>query len=100
MARTTVEDCLQMVPNQFDLAMIAARRARKMAMSGDTGRVEQENDKPVVIALREVRAGLHIDPLPEPEPESGDEEEEQARTAEAGAEQDEKLVEEEKSRTD
>ncbi len=58
MARTTVEDCLKNCPNHFELTMIATDRARKMTSSGDTGWVEQDNDKPIVIALREISKGL------------------------------------------
>jgi DNA-directed RNA polymerase subunit omega len=60
MARITVEDCLQHVPNLFQLVLVAARRARKLA-NGAEATVEWENDKPTVVALREVAAG-HIGP--------------------------------------
>ncbi len=46
MARVTVEDCLERVPNRFDLVTMAARM------------VEEENDKPTVLALREIAEGL------------------------------------------
>jgi DNA-directed RNA polymerase subunit omega len=60
MARITVEDCLQHVPNLFQLVMVASKRARKLA-NGAEATVDWENDKPTVVALREVAAG-HIGP--------------------------------------
>lgn len=57
MARITVEDCLKHIDNQFDLVMVAAKRARRLA-NGQDPLVEIENDKPTVIALREIAAGL------------------------------------------
>jgi DNA-directed RNA polymerase subunit omega len=57
MARITVEDCLQQIDNQFDLVMTAAKRARRLA-NGAEPLVDVENDKPTVIALREIAAGL------------------------------------------
>jgi len=57
MARITVEDCMQHVDNLFDLVMIAAKRARRLA-NGAEPMVEWENDKPTVVALREIAAGL------------------------------------------
>ena len=57
MARTTVEDCLENVDNRFQLVLVAARRAREIAM-GDDPMVERDNDKPTVIALREIAEGL------------------------------------------
>ena len=57
MARITVEDCLEHVDNIFDLVMIASRRARRLA-NGAPPLLDWENDKPTVLALREVAAGL------------------------------------------
>ena len=57
MARVTVEDCLPAVKNRLDLVLVASRRARKLAL-GATPLLEAENDKPTVIALREIAAGL------------------------------------------
>ena len=57
MARTTVEDCLENVDNRFQLVLVAARRARELAM-GDDPMVERDNDKPTVIALREIAEGI------------------------------------------
>ncbi len=69
MARITVEDCLHNVDNLFDLVLLAARRARQLANGADA-RVDWENDKPTVVALREIAEGeVTIDLLSEPEPE-------------------------------
>ena len=57
MARITVEDCLEHVENRFDLVLLAARRARQIAQGADP-LVPGENDKPTVIALREIAEGL------------------------------------------
>ncbi|MCB1682890.1 MAG: DNA-directed RNA polymerase subunit omega [Pseudomonadales bacterium] len=58
MARITVEDCLDHVDNRFHLVMLATRRARQMRRYGVDPLVPEENDKPTVIALREIAAGL------------------------------------------
>ena len=68
MARVTVEDCLEKIPNRFDLVLKAARRARDIARGGQPF-VEWENDKPTVVALREIAAGHDIEP-PQAEDES------------------------------
>jgi DNA-directed RNA polymerase subunit omega len=57
MARVTVEDCLPAVDNRFDLVLVASRRARQIAQ-GAAPLVDVEDDKPTVIALREIAAGL------------------------------------------
>ncbi len=57
MARITVEDCLEHVDNRFDLVLLAARRARQIAQGADP-LVPPENDKPTVIALREIAQNL------------------------------------------
>jgi DNA-directed RNA polymerase subunit omega len=57
MARLTVEDCLPNVDNRFHLVLVAAKRARQIAMGADA-LVELENDKPTVLALREISEGL------------------------------------------
>lgn len=57
MARITVEDCLEHVENRFDLVLLAARRARQIARGADP-LVAAENDKPTVIALREIAENL------------------------------------------
>ncbi|MFZ1491828.1 MAG: DNA-directed RNA polymerase subunit omega [Candidatus Competibacter denitrificans] len=56
MARITVEDCLDHVENRFELVLIAARRARDLAL-GKEALVPWENDKPTVVALRELAEG-------------------------------------------
>ena len=53
MARVTVEDCVDKVPNRFDLVMLAAHRAREIA-SGSPVTVERDNDKNPVVSLREI----------------------------------------------
>lgn len=58
MARITVEDCLEHVDNRFELVMVATRRARQMRRFGVNPLIPEENDKPTVIALREIAAGL------------------------------------------
>lgn len=58
MARVTVEDCLEKINNRFDLVMVASRRARQLQTGGKDPMVPNQNDKPTVMALREVAAGL------------------------------------------
>ncbi len=60
MARITVEDCLDNIDNIFEMVLVAAKRARRLAHGADA-LVELENDKPTVIALREIAEG-HITP--------------------------------------
>ena len=57
MARVTVEDCLENVENRFKLVLLAGKRARQLAL-GTEPLVEWENDKPTVVALREIAEGL------------------------------------------
>ncbi|MBN8279111.1 MAG: DNA-directed RNA polymerase subunit omega [Gammaproteobacteria bacterium] len=57
MARITVEDCLARIPNLFELVMVAAKRSRRIA-NGAEPLLDRENDKPTVVALREIAAGL------------------------------------------
>jgi len=57
MARITVEDCLENIDNIFEMVLVAAKRARRVA-HGAEPMVELENDKPTVIALREIAEGL------------------------------------------
>lgn len=59
MARVTVEDCLKNVKNRFELVLVAAKRARQL-MRGKEPKVEWDNDKSTVVALREIAAG-HTD---------------------------------------
>ena len=58
MARITVEDCLDKVVNRFQLVMISSKRARQIQSGGKDPLVPADNDKPTVIALREIAAGL------------------------------------------
>ena len=58
MARITVEDCLDHVDNRFELVMVGSKRARQIATGGRPALVAEENDKPTVIALREIEEGL------------------------------------------
>jgi DNA-directed RNA polymerase subunit omega len=58
MARVTVEDAVEKVGNRFDLVLVASRRARQIATGGKDPLVDVENDKPTVIALREIEEGL------------------------------------------
>ncbi|MCD6040324.1 MAG: DNA-directed polymerase, subunit K/omega [Gammaproteobacteria bacterium] len=60
MARITVEDCLKNVNNRFELVMAAAKRARQLMRGSVDPTVPWEDDKPTVVALREIAAG-HTD---------------------------------------
>lgn len=53
MARITVDDCLEVIPNRFDMTLAATARARQISV-GSTPMVEADRDKPTVIALREL----------------------------------------------
>ena len=57
MARVTVEDCVQKVPNRFELVMVAAQRSREIS-AGAEPRLDRDNDKNPVVALREIAARL------------------------------------------
>ncbi|MFC1696536.1 DNA-directed RNA polymerase subunit omega [Pseudomonadota bacterium] len=57
MARITVEDCLNRIDNRFEMVLTATKRARQIAHGADP-LVEEQNDKPTVIALREIADGL------------------------------------------
>lgn len=57
MARITVEDCLENIENLFEMVLVASKRARRIA-HGAEPMVELENDKPTVVALREIAEGL------------------------------------------
>ena len=63
MARITVEDCLENVDNRFELVMVASKRARQLATGGKEPLVPEENDKPTVLALREIELGLVTDEM-------------------------------------
>ena len=56
MARITVEDCMQNVDNLFELVLIASKRSRQLSNGAPTD-LEWENDKPTVMALREIAEG-------------------------------------------
>ena len=60
MARITVEDCVNNIENIFEMVLVAAKRARRIAHGADA-MVDLENDKPTVIALREIAEG-HVTP--------------------------------------
>ena len=57
MARVTVEDCMDYVDNRFDLVLLATKRARQLA-NGVEPLLPWDNDKPTVMALREIADGL------------------------------------------
>ena len=61
MARITVEDCLEHVDNRFQLVLTGSKRARQIAIHGKDPMVPRENDKPTVLALREISQGLVTD---------------------------------------
>ena len=63
MARITVEDCLDHVDNRFELVLVATRRARQLYNRGAEPLVDEENDKPTVIALREIAEDLINDEM-------------------------------------
>jgi DNA-directed RNA polymerase subunit omega len=74
MARITVEDCLQNIDNLFELVLVASRRARQLS-NGAPANLDWENDKPTVMALREIASGdvtrAILDEVePEPSPET------------------------------
>ena len=58
MARVTVEDCLENVANRFELVMLATKRSRQLATGGKEPKLPWENDKPTVVALREIAEGF------------------------------------------
>ena len=57
MARITVEDCLKQIPNRYEMVKLAAKRVKQLAVDGRETTVDPEDDKPTVIALREIAAG-------------------------------------------
>ncbi len=83
MARVTVEDCVQKIPNRFELVLLAAQRARNLSR-GEELTLDRDNDKNPVVALREIAdetievGRLHQDLVKSlaraPEPEPADEE--------------------------
>ena len=69
MARLTVEDCLENVDNRYDLVLLASKRARQLLLGSDP-LIEDQSDKPTVMALREIAEGVvtneNIDQLGKP----------------------------------
>ena len=62
MARITVDDCLEFIPNRFELTLAASYRARQISIV-NTALVDENNDKPTVIALREIageKVGIEV----------------------------------------
>ena len=86
MARITGEDCLDKVDNRFELVMVSSKRARQIQIEGKDPMVSVDNDKPTVVALREIADGLVTNEIliEKPSVELGEVEEEMA---EAVAEQ-------------
>ena len=83
MARITVEDCLDNIDNRFDLVLLASRRARQL-VNGVDPLLPWENDKPTVVALREIADGLITEEtMAEPE-ESADSIDDELAAALAG----------------
>ena len=68
MARITVEDCLDRVTNRFQLVLVATKRARQIER-GSRALVEEERDKPTVLALREIADGVTSAAVLDEEPE-------------------------------
>jgi len=64
MARVTIEDCLDRLGNRFKLVLLAAKRARQLALGGAESTVPWENDKATVVALREIAAGNLVENAP------------------------------------
>lgn len=60
MARVTVEDCLEKVENRFALVLLAAERAHQLEMGLSDPLVTEDNDKPTVLALREIAEGFDV----------------------------------------
>jgi len=58
MARVTVEECLEHVENRFELVLVAAKRAHQLSSGGYKSTLDGGKDKPTVLALREIEAGL------------------------------------------
>lgn len=58
MARITVEDCLDKVDSRFELVMVSSKRARQLQIEGKDPMVSVDNDKPTVLALREIADGM------------------------------------------
>lgn len=61
MARVTVEDCLEHVDNRFDLVLKSAKRAHLLELGAADPMVSRDNDKPTVLALREIAEGFNVE---------------------------------------
>jgi DNA-directed RNA polymerase subunit omega len=87
MARVTVEDCLDNVENRFQLVLVAAKRARQLTLGAEPC-VERANDKPTVLALREIAGGFVTSAILDEEtpPVGVEADEDTAQQALAGAE--------------
>jgi len=57
MARVTVEDCIEKIPNRFELVRVASRRTKDLLRGSDSTVVNEDENKEVVLALREIAAG-------------------------------------------
>ena len=72
MARVTVEDCLENVINRYELVLLASKRARQIVL-GSEPLVPSDDDKPTVIALREIAENLvnteNVDKINQPDPD-------------------------------
>ncbi|HFB66146.1 MAG TPA: DNA-directed RNA polymerase subunit omega [Aeromonadales bacterium] len=82
MARVTVEDAVEKVGNRFDLVLTAAKRARQLSLEGKEPLVDWDNDKPTVVALREIEEGLISDDIMKAHEVTAEEEEMAAVAAE------------------
>ena len=72
MARITVENCLDHVDNRFELVMVSSKRARQLALGSKEPLLPWENDKPTVMALREIEEGLITASILDEKEESND----------------------------
>jgi len=88
MARITVEDCLENVDNRFELVMVSSKRSRQLQTGGKDPLVSVDNDKPTVIALREIAENLVNADILKPKPPAVELEEleEAVAAAEEGSE--------------
>ena len=84
MARVTVEDCLEKLDNRFELVLVASKRARQLQTGGKEPQVAWENDKPTVVALREIAEGhTTVDSVERETPDVGGEVDELALLTES-----------------
>lgn len=85
MARVTVEDAVEKVGNRFDLVLTASKRARQLSLEGKDPLVDWDNDKPTVVALREIEEGLISDDIMKAHEVAAEEQEMAAVAAEIAA---------------